>query len=139
MALFAGGNLHRNGMKIRTDRVKKENERSGTGKANVRKSRGAPKGNKNAVGHAPSTPKGNKNAEKHGSYSKIRQVYENVLSEEECSLMEEMFVSEEKELKSQVKLHTIRERRLLEDIKELKERSKNGLYVNAVKKKACYI
>lgn len=113
----------------------KENERSDKGKANVRKPRGAPKGNKNAVGHAPSVPKGNTNAQKHGAYSKINQVYGNALSEEECALMEDMVVSEENELKQQIKLHTIREFRLLQEIKELKERSKNGLHVHAVKKK----
>lgn len=113
----------------------KENERSEKRKANVRKQRGAPKGNKNAVGHAPSTPKGNMNARKHGAYSKINQVYGNALSEEECALMEDMVVSEENELKQQIKLHTIREFRLLQEIRELKERSKNGLYVHAVKKK----
>lgn len=114
---------------------KKESERSDKEKANVRKQKGAPKGNKNAVGHASSIPNGNKNAEKHGSYAKIRKVYGDALSEEECSLMEELVVSEENELKQQIKLHTVREIRLLQDIKELKERSKNGLYVHAVKKK----
>lgn len=113
----------------------KESERSDKKKANVRKSKGAPKGNRNAAGHAPSTPIGNKNAQKHGAYSKINKVYGMVLSEEECSLMEDMTISEENELKRQIKLHTIREIRLLEEIKELKERSKNGLYVRAVKKK----
>lgn len=39
-------------------------------KANVRKGPGAPKGNKNSVGHAPSVPERNKNAEKHGFFSK---------------------------------------------------------------------
>lgn len=112
-----------------------KSERSDKGKANVRKPKGAPKGNKNAVGHASSTPKGNKNAQKHGAYSKINQIYKNALSEEECLLMEDMVVSEENELKQQIKLHTIREIRLLQEINELKERSKNGLYVHAVKKK----
>ncbi|MDF2907968.1 MAG: Phage terminase small subunit [Herbinix sp.] len=39
-------------------------------KANVRKGPGAPKGNKNSVGHAPSVPEENKNAEKYGFFSK---------------------------------------------------------------------
>jgi uncharacterized protein YjcR len=39
-------------------------------KANVRKGPGAPKGNKNSVGHAPSVPLENKNAEKHGFFAK---------------------------------------------------------------------
>lgn len=35
-----------------------------------KRKKGAPKGNKNSVGHASSVPKGNKNAEKHGFFSK---------------------------------------------------------------------
>ena len=115
------------------DRV--ETERSEKKKPNARKPKGAPKGNKNAVGHAPSTPKGNKNAEKHGGFSKINQVYGDVLSEDECSLMDDMIISEENELKSEIKVHTIREFRLLQKIKELKECSNKGLYVRSVKKK----
>ena len=43
---------------------KKETERSDKKKPNARKV-GAPYGNKNSVGHAPSVPLRNKNAEKH--------------------------------------------------------------------------
>lgn len=111
----------------KSERSEKE---EGERKANVRKP-GAPKGNKNTEGSG--APNGNKNAQKHGAYSMIRQVYGNALTEEECSLMESMVISEENELKKQVKLHTIREFRLLQEINELKGRSKNGLYVHAVK------
>lgn len=50
-------------------------------KANVRKKRGAPKGNKNAVGHG--APTNNKNAEKHGLFTKW-------LPEETAKIMGEM-------------------------------------------------
>lgn len=45
-------------------------ERSGKKSERSRKKTGAPKGNKNAVGHASSVPRENKNAEKHGFFSK---------------------------------------------------------------------
>ena len=57
------------------------------------------------------------------------------MSEEECLLIDDMVVSEENELKCQIKIYTIRERRILQDIRELKESSKKGLYVNAIKTK----
>jgi uncharacterized protein YjcR len=47
------------------------------------KKRGAPKGNKNSVGHAPSVPKRNKNAETHGFFSKY-------LPEETLELVKEI-------------------------------------------------
>ncbi|MDE7425060.1 MAG: terminase [Lachnospiraceae bacterium] len=62
---------------------KKETERSDKRKPNARKSKGAPKGNKNAVGHAPSVPVKNKNAETHGFFSKY-------LPEETFSIIQEI-------------------------------------------------
>ncbi|AST93015.1 hypothetical protein BC6307_18000 [Sutcliffiella cohnii] len=50
-------------------------------KSNVTNKRGAPKGNKNAVGHG--APKGNSNAETHGFFSKF-------LPEETLEIMEQM-------------------------------------------------
>ena len=49
--------------------------------------------------------------------------------------MDDMVISEETVLKREIKLHTIREFRLLQKIKELKECSNKGLYVRSVKKK----
>ena len=51
------------------------------------KPHGAPKGNKNAVGHKPSTPPGNLNALKHGAYQTI---YTQFLPEEEKAIYEQM-------------------------------------------------
>lgn len=52
-------------------------------KKSMHTKRGAPKGNKNSVGHAPSVPKGNKNAETHGFFSKY-------LPEETLKIMQEI-------------------------------------------------
>ncbi|WML33196.1 phage terminase small subunit [Clostridium sp. OS1-26] len=48
-----------------------------------KRKKGAPKGNKNSVGHASSVPKGNKNAETHGFFSKY-------LPEETLEIMQEI-------------------------------------------------
>ncbi len=114
---------------------KKQSERSDNpdeSKANARKSRGAPKGNKNAVGHAPSVPKRNKNAEKHGAYSTI---YWDTLDDEELSLMQDISNSEEELLQQQISMYTVRERKFMHQIKDFKEKADKGLYVKGVKKK----
>ncbi|MCI8984765.1 MAG: hypothetical protein HFI60_02265 [Lachnospiraceae bacterium] len=114
---------------------KKQNERSDNSdksKANVRKSRGAPKGNKNAVGHVSSVPKRNKNAEKHGAYSTI---YWDALDEEEVSLMQEISHNEEELLQQQIAMYSVRERKFMHQIKKFKEKSEKGLYVKGVTKK----
>ena len=133
MELSAGGNQHRSGMGKNANRAKKkENERSGKKKASVRKSKGAPKGNKNAVGHAPSVPKKNKNAEKHGAYAKF---YWDTLNEDEIELMNDIPMGEEFVLQQQIAMYTIRERRLMHQIEEFKSSSQKGVYAKGVKKK----
>ena len=107
---------------------KKENERSDKKKANVRKPRGAPKGNKNAVGHAPSVPLGNSNALKHGGYS---AVYWDTLDEEEKEMIETFPDDEEEHLLAQIALFSVRERRIMRAIKQYNE-SKGGVYINNV-------
>lgn len=82
---------------------KKKSERSENKKANVRK-KGA--------------PKRNRNAEKHGIYNTI---YWDSLDENEIQLIDEIEYSEEYQLKRQIDLFTIRERRLMLRIKEYKE------------------
>lgn len=117
-----------------TDRVKKkETERSDKRKPNARKSKGAPIGNKNAVGHAPSTPLRNKNAEKHGAYSKL---YWDTLNDEELSMIESMDGSEEDHLFMQLQMFSLRERRLMKSIKRYQglEIKNHGLAVKAVSK-----
>ena len=112
---------------------KKETERSDKKKANARKPKGAPRGNKNAAGHAPSTPKRNKNAETHGSYSKV---YWDSLDDEELGMIESMGDSEEEHLLMQLQMFSIRERRLMQRIKHYRELEveNHGLSVKAASK-----
>lgn len=112
---------------------KKETERSVKKKPNARKSKGAPRGNKNAVGHAPSTPKRNKNAETHGAYSKV---YWDSLDDEELGMIESMGDSEEEHLLMQLQMFSIRERRLMQRIRHYRdlEAENHGLSVKAVSK-----
>lgn len=112
---------------------KKENERSDKEKdkkANVRK-QGAPKGNQNAKGHG--APTGNQNATKHGAYC---AVYIDALSEEEQQLLESIDDSEEQHLIEEIRLITIRERRLLKRIQNFEEQSQRtkGMLIKGVKK-----
>lgn len=87
--------------------------------------RGAPPGNKNAVGHG--APKGNINNVKTGRYSKR---YWDCITDEEMEIAEEIFDSdrlEERMLEDQLILFSIRERRLMQMIKMIKDKKdKNG-------------
>ena len=113
-------------MGIKANRVKKK-------KPNARKPKGAPRGNKNAAGHAPSTPKRNKNAETHGAYSKV---YWDTLDDEELGMIESMGDSEEEHLLMQLQMFSIRERRLMQRIKHYREleAENHGLSVKAASK-----
>lgn len=87
------------------------------------KSRGAPKGNKNAVGNKGGAPKGSKNAQKHGGYSAI---YFDTLDEDELSMIDDMPEDEETMLIQQIQLLSVRERRLM---KAINKYQKNPLTV----------
>lgn len=92
------------------------------------KKMGAPKGNKNAVGNKGKPQPRNNNNYKHGAYS---SVYWDTLDAEEIALLESLSYDEEVELESQIGLLTIRERRLLQQIKIFKEKE-GGLTINSV-------
>lgn len=82
-------------------------------KGSVPRKRGAPKGNKNAVGG-----RGNPNAKppdatKHGGYS---AVYWDTLDEDEKNLIEDMPKDEEELLIEQIQLFSVRERRIMKAI-----------------------
>lgn len=104
---------------------KKENERSDK-KANVRKPKGAPKGNKNAEGAG--APVGNQNALKHGGYA---AVYWDVLTEEEKEMIDGAPTDEEALLIEQIQLFAVRERRLMQAINKYTS-AKGGQYVSGV-------
>lgn len=97
--------------------------------------KGAPVGNKNARGNkGGSAPVRNKNAEKHGAYSKT---YWDSLDDDELEMMEDIVGDEEQELVMQIKMFSVRERRLMQRIKSYKEISEknHGLAVKSVSKK----
>lgn len=97
--------------------------------------KGAPVGNKNAKGNkGGSAPVRNKNAEKHGAYSKI---YWDSLDDDELEMMEDIAGDEEQELVMQIKMFSVRERRLMQRIKSYKEigEKSHGLAVKSVYKK----
>ncbi len=98
---------------------KKETERSDKRKPNARKSKGA--------------PKGNKNAETHGAYS---EVYWDALDDEELDLIDNMAGVEEEQLIMQLQMFSIRERRFMKNIKKYQEieQENHGLAVEEVSK-----
>lgn len=99
--------------------AKKSKEKNAT----LQKKRGAPKGNKNAKGN-----KGNPNPVppiKHGGYSAI---YWDTLDDEEKELIESMQEDTELMLIEQIKLFTIRERRLMKAINKYTD-AKGGIYI----------
>lgn len=74
---------------------------------------GAPKNNKNAKGNKGGAPKGNTNALKHGGYAKI---FWEDLTPEENSMVRTMPTEPEELLLDQIKLLTVRERRIMKRI-----------------------
>ena len=108
---------------------KKQNERSEKekgNKANVRK-RGAPKGNQNAKGG-----KGNRhpNTTKHGAY---RAVFMDALDEDEKELVEMIPEDEELLLLEQIRLSSIRERRILKAINKYREQKGDVCIANVTR------
>lgn len=92
-----------------------------------KKLRGAQPGNQNAKGHG--APRGNKNNFKHGLYEEL---YWNNLDDEEQQMLDDMKLDEEEDLLiEQIKLLTVRERRLLRRIEEQRS-TKGGLALESV-------
>lgn len=91
-----------------------------------KKKRGAPRGNKNAVGAG--APIGNKNALKHGGYA---SVYWDAIDEEEMDIVNGVPEDEEELLMEQIALFSIRERRLLKAIAKYRD-AKGGQYIAGV-------
>lgn len=106
---------------------KKKPAKKASKKTNARKKkRGAPKGNKNAVGNKSSAPR-NQKAVKHGAY---RAVFFNFLGDEDKELLENMtdFDTEDR-LIMEIQVLTIRERRVIAAIEEKK---KDPLYISSI-------
>lgn len=105
-------------------------------KPSARKPRGAPKGNRNAVGNSggPGGPPGNSHALKHGGYAAI---FFDTLDEEEKKMidgMEEQGHTEEQMLIDEIDLLTVRERRIMKSIARYKsmEETHKGQAVSSI-------
>lgn len=93
-----------------SDELPNEKVKSKKSSKSSGKKKGGQKGNKNAVGNDGGAPLGSQNALKHGGYS---AVYWDTLDEDEKSIIEDMPQDEETLLIDQIKLYTVRERRIL--------------------------
>lgn len=103
--------------------------------ASPNKKKGAPVGNKNAKGNrGGAAPLRNHNAEKHGAYSKV---YWDTLDDEEFILIDSMDDDAELHLISQLQMFSVRERRLMQRIRQYKEvdEKNHGLAVKSVSEK----
>lgn len=103
--------------------IKSKAATSKESKAKPKRKVGGQPGNQNAAGKDSGAPKGNKNNLKHGGYSAI---YWDTLSEEEKELIKLMPKSEEELILDQLKMFSVRERRLLIAIKNTREKAKKG-------------
>lgn len=112
------------------ERKPKKSERSEKKKANAR-NRGAPKGNKNAVGNrgGPLKP-GDKIAEKHGAYS---AVYWDVLDDTEKQMIDDIPDDEETLLLNQIQLFSVRERRIMMAINKYREQKESVIISGCVR------
>lgn len=104
---------------------KKQMERSTKKKGSVPPKKGAPFGNKNAIGNRGNP---NPNTRKHGGYS---AVYWDTLDEEERELIDDMPQDEEAMLIEQIQLFSVRERRIMQAINKYRQ-SKEPVVVYGV-------
>lgn len=79
---------------------------------------GAPIGSKNAAGHG--APIGNQNSLVHGGYSRV---FFDTLDDTELELIESMNQDEEQLLVEEIQLLTVRERRIMQRIRQYSEKS----------------
>lgn len=80
--------------------------------------KGGQPGNKNAIGHGGTGPPGNKNAVKTGEFETL---FFDVLDQDEKELLDTIQLDKEQLLLQEIQLLTIRERRMLKRIEELKQ------------------
>ena len=93
---------------------------------------GAPFGNHNAFANRGGPPLGSVNALKHGGYS---QVYWDTIDEAERAMIQDMPEDEETMLLDQIKLFSVRERRIMQAIEKVKggdEEAKLDIIANAI-------
>lgn len=99
---------------------KKQVERSTSGKGSAPLKRGAPKGNKNAVGNRGNPNPNRPDVTKHGAY---KAVFMDALDEDEQELLPLIPEDTELQLMEQIQLFSIRERRILKAINKYREQN----------------
>lgn len=87
-------------------------------KRNVAKAKGGQPGNQNAVGHGGTGPPGNKNAVTTGEFETLLF---DCLNEEEKQLAASVQLNKERLLLQEIQLLTVRERRMLKRIEDIRE------------------
>lgn len=118
-------NVATNKESVATENKKRCNEKS--------RQRGAPQGNKNAIGNTGGAPKGNENNLKHGIYEKLR--FENLSSDEQELLVDIDNLDMASELRRTIRecdLNIIKYNRAIKDAEE----KQGGLYTHSVFKRA---
>lgn len=91
---------------------------------------GAPEGNQNAKGNkGGGAPEKNQNSLKHGAFAKV--FYEQ-LEEEESKVLNDISDDAEEQLKQELILLTLRERRILKRIKDLQSQASKGQTLSRV-------
>lgn len=115
------GTLRRWKSTYKWDNPNDPNTRIQTTEQPEKKKRGGQKGNVNSIGNNGGAPKGNTNSQTHGGYSSISLDF---LTEEEKAFFKEEQTRTERELLfEEVSLLKIRERRVFQYIKSLKEKA----------------
>lgn len=95
----------------------------------VKRRPGGQPGNKNAVGNTGGAPRGNKNAEKDGAYSAI---FLNRLTEEERAIFDDAPRGAVDALKHEMGILKLREKKILDKIKEYEDMDQDVLIINNV-------
>ena len=95
----------------------------------VKRRRGGQPGNRNAAGNTGGAPRGNKNAEKDGAYSAI---FFNRLSDEELDVFNGAPRGAVEALKHEMGILKLREKKILDKIKEYEDMDEDALIINNV-------
>ena len=95
----------------------------------VKRRRGGQPGNRNAAGNTGGAPRGNKNAEKDGAYSAI---FFNKLSDEELDVFNGAPRGAVEALKHEMGILKLREKKILDKIKEYEDMDEGTLIINNV-------
>ncbi len=111
-------------LEAKLERKQAKSNRNAPNKKSAPKRAGAPLGNRNAVGNVGGgAPTGNQNALKHGGYSTI---FWDTLSDEEREMIKTMDKTVEQQLRDEIALLTVRERRILHNLQKYRQQLAGG-------------